>query len=75
MTGPEIKQSLLAADPEFRRLAEEHFLCETKLEEILNSAYLNSEVLIEETNLKKKKLRLKDQMEQIIAHSQHLLQH
>lgn len=71
MTGPEIKQSLLAADPEFRRLAEEHSRCESQLEQILTSAYLNSEDLIQESLLKKRKLHLKDQMERMIADHQH----
>jgi uncharacterized protein YdcH (DUF465 family) len=67
MTSQEIRQSLLAKDIEFRRLAEEHCRCESLLEEILKSSYLSAEDLIQEATLKKVKLRLKDQMELIVA--------
>ncbi len=63
----EIRQSLFATDSEFRRLAEEHSRCESQLEQILKSVYLNSEDLLREATLKKLKLRLKDQMESIVA--------
>lgn len=63
----DIRQSLFATDSEFRRLAEEHSRCESQLEQILKSAYLNSEDLLREATLKKLKLRLKDQMESIVA--------
>jgi len=67
-----VRQSLLAHDPEFRRLAEEHSSCENQLEKIVKQSYLSSEDLLEETNLKKIKLRLKDQMELMIARHQHV---
>jgi uncharacterized protein YdcH (DUF465 family) len=67
----DVRQSLLAHDPEFRRLAEEHSRCESQLEQILKQSYLDSEDLIQETYLKKLKLRLKDEMELMIARHQH----
>lgn len=67
----DIRQSLLAADSEFRRLVEEHTRCESQLEEMLNQPYLSSEDLLQEIALKKIKLRLKDQMELIVARHQH----
>ncbi|MGC2422562.1 MAG: YdcH family protein [Candidatus Acidiferrales bacterium] len=70
-TTHDIRQSLLAADVEFRRLAEEHSRCESQLEQILNQPYLSSEDLLHEVALKKFKLRLKDQMELIVARHQH----
>jgi len=70
-TTHDIRQSLLAADSEFRRLAEEHTRCESQLEEMLNQPYLSSEDLLQEIALKKIKLRLKDQMEIIVARHQH----
>jgi uncharacterized protein YdcH (DUF465 family) len=73
MKFPEIRQSLLEANPEFRRLAEEHLRCEEQLEKIHDDPYLNSEELIQESVLKKKKLQLKDQMEVIIARHQQQL--
>jgi uncharacterized protein YdcH (DUF465 family) len=70
MTSQEARTSLMAADPEFRRLADQHWQCESRLEEILNSPYLSGEDFIQEVTLKKLKLRLKDRMESIIAQRQ-----
>lgn len=70
LSTQDVRQSLLTHDPEFRRLAEEHSLCESQLEQILKQTYLNSEDLIQETYLKKLKLRLKDEMELMVAHHQ-----
>ncbi|MGD0963386.1 MAG: hypothetical protein ABSA57_05730 [Candidatus Acidiferrales bacterium] len=77
-TAEDIRQSLLEADPEYRRLAEEHFRCEVQLEQIHDEPYINSEDLIQESVLKKLKLHLKDQMEMMVARYQHrrgLMQH
>jgi uncharacterized protein YdcH (DUF465 family) len=72
----DIRQSLLEVNPEFRRLAEEHFRCEAQLEQIHDEPYVNSEDLIQESVLKKLKLHLKDQMEMIVARYQNgLMQH
>jgi uncharacterized protein YdcH (DUF465 family) len=68
VSSHDIRQSLLAHDGEFKRLAEEHSRCETQLEQLLKQPYLNSEDLTLEVTLKKTKLRLKDQMERIVAH-------
>lgn len=70
-TAQDLRQSLLAQDAQFRQLAEEHSRCESQLEQILKQPYLSSEDLIQEVTLKKLKLRLKDQMELIIARYQH----
>ena len=70
-TSEEIRQSLLEADPEYRRLAEEHFRCELQLELIHDEPYINSEDLVQESVLKKLKLHLKDQMEMIVARRHH----
>jgi uncharacterized protein YdcH (DUF465 family) len=74
-TSQDIRQSLLARDPEFRNLAEEHSRCESQLEQILKSSYLSSEDLIQEAELKKLKLRLKDRMELILARHQQMVSH
>jgi uncharacterized protein YdcH (DUF465 family) len=71
----EIRQSLLARDPEFRNLAEEHSRCESQLEQIVKSSYLNSEDLLKEVELKKLKLRLRDRMELILARHQQTVSH
>jgi len=67
MSNQDVRQSLLAQDPEFRSLAEEHSRCESQLEQILKSSYLSSDDLIQEATLKKRKLQLKDRMEQLVA--------
>jgi uncharacterized protein YdcH (DUF465 family) len=74
-TSQDIRQSLLARDPEFRNLAEEHSRCESQLEQILKSSYLSSEDLIQEVELKKLKLRLRDRMELILARHQQTVGH
>jgi uncharacterized protein YdcH (DUF465 family) len=66
----DVRQALLASDPEFQRLVEEHSRCESQLEEITRDPHVNSEVLLEEITLKKIKLRLKDQMEMMVARHQ-----
>ncbi len=66
-TPQEIKKFLMASDPEFRRLAEQHSQYETQLEQIGKSFYRSAEDLIQETTLKKLKLRVKDRMEELIA--------
>jgi uncharacterized protein YdcH (DUF465 family) len=66
------REKLIAADPEFRRLADEHSQYAAQLEQILKSAYHNSEEFLLEAQLKKLKLRVKDQMEQRAATLAHL---
>jgi uncharacterized protein len=74
-SGQDLRQSLLAKDPEFRILAEEHSRCESQLEQLLKSSYVNSEDLIQEIELKKLKLRLRDRMELILARHQQMVSH
>ena len=54
-------------DAEYQRLAEQHRQYEAELQKISKSPYLNSEDLLEEIRLKKKKLYCKDEMERIAA--------
>ncbi|HKV04183.1 MAG TPA: YdcH family protein [Candidatus Acidoferrales bacterium] len=70
ISAQDVRQSLLAKDPEFRSLAEEHSRCESQLEQIVKSPYLNAEDLMQEAALKRLKLRLKDRMELILARHQ-----
>ena len=63
----EIREQLLASDAEFQRLAQEHSRYEEELERLSHQAYLSSEDLILEITLKKKKLRVKDEMEQLVT--------
>jgi len=75
ITSDAIRQSLLARDPEFRRLVEEHSRYDSQLEAILNSPYINSEDLVQEAELKKRKLHLKDRMELIVVRYQQMVRH
>jgi uncharacterized protein YdcH (DUF465 family) len=63
----DIREQLLSGDTEFQRLAQEHSLYETQLQQLSRSPYLNAEVILQEVNLKKMKLRVKDEMERRIA--------
>jgi uncharacterized protein YdcH (DUF465 family) len=63
----EVRERLLAGDAEFRHLAEEHSRYEAQLEQLSKSPYLSTEDILLEATLKKKKLRVKDEMEKLIA--------
>ena len=58
----ELQQVLSEADPEFRQLAEEHRQCDNRLTELTSKHEITNDEEIEEKLLKKRKLRLKDQM-------------
>lgn len=66
MKEEEIKDHLMSASVEFRRLAEEHKLYEHKLEELQKRHHLTDQDHLEEVTLKKKKLHIKDQMNAMI---------
>jgi uncharacterized protein YdcH (DUF465 family) len=63
----DIREQLMTSSAEFQRLAEEHYRYETQLEQLSKAPYLSSEDLIQQTTLKKLKLRVKDEMEQLVA--------
>jgi uncharacterized protein YdcH (DUF465 family) len=63
----EVREQLLASDAEFQRLAQEHSRYEQELERLSRQPYLSSEDLILEITLKKKKLRVKDEMEMLVS--------
>jgi uncharacterized protein YdcH (DUF465 family) len=73
-TPGEIREQLLASNPEFQQLALRKSLYDAKLEQITKSPFLNSEDILEEIELKKLRLRVKDEMEAIFhrAWRQHL---
>ena len=62
----EVKNLLLESDQQFRTLAEQHHQLDDRLHQLIDKHYLSATEQIEETNLKKKKLALKDQMESIL---------
>ena len=68
-TQEELKAHLMQTDEQFRRLADEHHRCHEQLEALEAKSHLTSEEEVEEHRLKKVKLQLKDQMNQIISRS------
>lgn len=64
MASP-VRDQLLASHDEFRRLAQEHAQYAQRLDSLIQKRYLSEEEKLEEVRLKKMKLRLKDQMENI----------
>ncbi|HWB83350.1 MAG TPA: DUF465 domain-containing protein [Bryobacteraceae bacterium] len=64
----ELKAHLMADNEEFRSLAVQHSDFARRLDELETLSHLTEEEQLEETRLKKMKLRLKDQMEAIMSH-------
>ena len=62
--SPEIK-ALLQTDEEFNQLAAQHHQLEDRLHQLTSKHYLSEPEQVEEVNLKKRKLQLKDRMEEI----------
>ena len=63
----ELRAHLMATNEEFRRLAAQHSEFAQKLDALEALPHLTHEEQLEETRLKKLKLRLKDQMEAIAS--------
>ena len=63
----QLKAHLMATDQQFRSLAEEHAQFHKQLETLEAKAHLTLEDEAEEIRLKKQKLRLKDEMNAIMA--------
>jgi uncharacterized protein YdcH (DUF465 family) len=66
LTQEELKAHLMETDEEFRRLATQHSELKKKLEAFSSRPYLTPEEQVEETRLKKVKLRVKDQMQEMM---------
>jgi hypothetical protein len=62
----ELKEHLLKTDPEFRELATLHRQLDERLHELESKHYLTDSEQIEEVTIKKRKLHLKDRMEDIL---------
>ncbi len=62
----DLKNVLLESDDEFRELAARHRDLEQRLRELSSRHYLSEPEQVEEVKLKKRKLQLKDRMEDIL---------
>jgi uncharacterized protein len=62
----DIKEHLLQSDEDFRRLAQKHHHYDEQLDKLVHKSHLTEEEKVEEVNLKKMKLHVKDQMESMI---------
>ncbi len=63
----ELKAHLMATSEEYRLLASQHSDFARMLDDLESLPHLTEEEQLEETRLKKLKLRLKDQMETIVS--------
>jgi uncharacterized protein YdcH (DUF465 family) len=61
----EVKNLLLQEDDQFRQLVEQHHQLDHRLHELTDKHYLSTSEQFEEITLKKRKLALKDRMEEM----------
>ncbi len=66
LTPEELKAHLMETNEEFRRLSQQHCQYKKQLESLSARPYLTPEEQIEEVRIKKLKLRLKDQMQELM---------
>jgi uncharacterized protein len=65
-----IREQLMATDNEYQRLCREHTRYDAELDQLTSKSYLSDQEKLEEVRLKKLKLRVKDQMEQLVRQAQ-----
>ena len=70
-TQEELKAHLLTKNEQFRSLAEQHAQLKKKIEEIESKPHVTGADELEEQHLKKLKLRIKDQMNEIMTQYRH----
>jgi len=70
MEETDVKEYLARTDEQFRQLLDQHQAYEKELEAFVDKPYLNPEEQLRETEIKKKKLFLKDQMQILISRYQ-----
>jgi uncharacterized protein YdcH (DUF465 family) len=61
-----LRAVLIETDPEFHDLADRHHQLDDRLHELSSKPYLSEPEQVEEVTLKKRKLQLKDRMENIL---------
>jgi uncharacterized protein YdcH (DUF465 family) len=62
----ELKRELMQVDDEYRQLATQHHVLDEQIHDLTARHYLSEPEQLEEVRLKKRKLYLKDQMENIL---------
>lgn len=67
----ELKALLLRTDEEFHRLSDTHHELEGRLHQLTEKHYLSEPEQVEEVTLKKRKLQVKDRMEDILRQRTH----
>jgi uncharacterized protein len=67
----DLKAQLLQTNQEFKQLAVKHHELEDRLHELTAKHYLSEPEQLEEVTLKKRKLQLKDKMEDILRRHRH----
>ena len=67
----ELKAHLMATSEEFRQLVAQHAELKRQVEAIEAKPHVTPDDEIEESRIKKLKLRLKDQINQFMAHHRH----
>lgn len=70
-TQAELRAHLIENEPEFRLLTDEHAVLKAQLEAIEAKGHVTLEDEVEESRLKKLKLKLKDQMTDFMARHSH----
>lgn len=66
----ELKERLMASDHEYRELSTRHHELDERLHELSSRHFLTEPEQVEESQIKKQKLRLKDRMEDIVRRYQ-----
>jgi uncharacterized protein YdcH (DUF465 family) len=66
-----LKEHLIQVDQEFRELSGQHHDLEIRLHDLTSKPYLSDSEQFEETTIKKRKLQLKDRMEDIMRRHRH----
>ena len=67
----ELKERLLQSDHEYRDLATRHHELDERLHELATRHFLTEPEQLEEAQIKRQKLRLKDKMEDILRQHQY----
>ena len=69
MSQESVSPTSVKSDDEYRQLAEQHHQYESRLGELADKAVLSDDEQVEEATLKKKKLQLKDRMQELARRS------